>query len=1231
MTDVAAPPKDAEAPALRDLLDFARRDRSLQREIEAAALGGRARTIAGLAPPAAAVLAAALPGRAPGGKVILIVPGEKEAEGFRADLRFAAGVLRGRACRVLLFPPLEADPYQGLAPHLGVACERVQALRALRAAGEAIVVAPMRALIHPLAPPAAFDAHRMDLRRALALRPDDLSGFLLEAGYTRVDLVTETGEFSRRGGIIDFFPPGAGRPVRVEFWGEEVESLRHFDPEGQRSGDRLEAAVIEPVREYPWTRGALERLTRFFEERRAARRPAAPGGLVGRDDLGERLESLRSGRLFDGFEACARLVEERPAGLLEYAPEALVATWEEGQVLSDLEGVFLEMHASFDLSEEFGLPAPEELLLPRDRLEPAVRSARLRLSELALEDGRPSPPVRVACAPPRSYRGRLHELAADLKAAVPGTTTLLLLDSPGRLERLAEVLAEYDLFPGVLASPETPGSAGTAGVPATPAGGGSAAARPDRPGAAVPAAGGAAPSPGLLIGPGRLSEGFTLTAGGLQVLTEREVFGERAERETRRRRVAAFSPGFRDLKTGDLVVHVEQGIGRYSGITRVGEGEAARDFMVLLYEGGDRLYVPIDRLDLVQRYSGIAGQRPKLDRLGGPGWERTQKKVRKAVQEMAHDLLGLYAARKAARGHAFSPDTPWQKEFEEAFPYAETPDQMRAILETKKDMESGMPMDRLICGDVGFGKTEVAMRAAFKAVMDARQAAVLCPTTVLAFQHLTTFRARFSSWPVTIEMISRFRTPREQKAILKAVTEGKIDILIGTHRLLSKDVKFRDLGLLVVDEEQRFGVAHKEAIKALKRDVDVLTLTATPIPRTLQMSLAGIRDMSVIATPPENRLAIQTAIVPFREGVIAAAARHELKRGGQIYLVHNRVESIGAMAKLIGRVVPEARVGVAHGQMSEAILERTMLAFVQGEFDLLLTTTIIENGLDIPRVNTIIVNRADRFGLAQLYQLRGRVGRSDRHAYAYLLVPAKTPLTPVARRRLKALQEFTELGSGFRIAAMDLEIRGAGNLLGAEQSGHIAAVGFEMYCRLLERTVRELKGETPEPERRSQINLGVDIKIPEETIPDFSDRLVLYKRISSAGDEEELRRIRAEIGDLYGAVPRQADNLLALASLRLHAERLRVRSIEYGAGRVQVRFAEDAPVGGERLVGLASSRPGLALSPGGVLRIEMRSAAGGAEAQRIEAVRGVLQALLPCDSIPVSSQPSAVGPSNGER
>jgi transcription-repair coupling factor (superfamily II helicase) len=1192
---------------LRSLFDFAARDREMRPCVEEAAReGGRRVTLAGLNPAASALLIAGLVERSPAGKILLLVPGEREAEQFHSDLTFAWAARHDGTARVHLFPSLEADPYQELSPHLMVACERVQALRALRDPDPAVIVVPTRALIYPLAPPVAFDAYRFTLEERRSLRPDDLSEFLLRAGYVRVDLVSAMGEFSRRGGIIDFHPSGGGAPVRVEFWGEEVESLRAFDPATQRSTGRVARVSVPPVREYPWSKEALEKLRLVLESRRATRGAASSGRPL-RDDLATRLEALVSRGSFAGFEACVSLVEQHPASLFDYAPHALLVSWEESQVLSDLEAVYVEMHASFDLSEDFGMPPPEELLLPRTALGPRARQARLRLSELALDEDAKGL-VRVPCAPARSYKGRIQDLAGDLRQAPQGTTTLFLMESAGRIERLREVLRDFDLPAAVLSQGE--------------------AAPPES----------RAEASQILIAPGRLSQGFVLGRAGLVVLTEREVFGEHVEHETRRRKVAAFSPDFRDLKINDLVVHVDHGIGRYAGIARVGENGTSRDFMLLTYEGGDRLYVPIDRLDLVQRYSGVAGQRAHLDRLGGPGWERTKKKVRKAMQEMASDLLDLYAARAAARGHAFPEDTAWQKEFEDAFPYDLTRDQAKAIAEVKEDMEKEGPMDRLICGDVGFGKTEVAMRAAFKAVMDGKQVAVLCPTTVLAFQHLNTFRERFSSWPAVIEMISRFRSKQEQKAILKAVAAGKVDILIGTHRLLSRDVTFHDLGLLVVDEEQRFGVTHKESIKAIKKDVDVLTLTATPIPRTLQMSLAGIRDMSVIETPPENRLAIQTAIVPFKEGVIASGIRNELKRQGQVYFVHNRVESIGSMANLLRRLVPEARLGVAHGQMSEGMLERTMLAFLGGEFDVLLATTIIENGLDIPRVNTIIVNRADRFGLAQLYQLRGRVGRSDRRAYAYLVVPARTVLDPIARRRLKALQEFSDLGSGFRIAAMDLEIRGAGNLLGAEQSGHIAAVGFEMYCRLLERTVQEMKGEVVRPEVKAQINLALDIKIPEEYIPDFSERLVLYKKISSAASDTEIDRMRDEIRDLYGEIPRAAENLLSLGAVRLMADRLQIRSIDYTSGRVQIRFAEDAPIRPEALVRLASTRPGASLTPSGLLRLELDGAPAtsgtirpAVDQWRLAAVLDLLKSIGAGDSMRPASQPTAVGPPAEDR
>ncbi len=1204
-------------PDLRAALDLPARDRDLAAAIEPLIRPGGGRVdLAGLGMSAAAVLLPALLARGGVGKILVVVPGETDAEPLRADLAFSAAVLRGARCRVAQFPPLEADPYQGMAPHLGVASERVLALRALRDTEEAIVVVPTRALIHPLPPPAMFDGFRMAIHQGESIRPDDLSQFLLAAGYVRVDLVTTMGEFSRRGGIVDFFACDRPGPVRVEFWGEEIESLREFDPATQRSTGRIERTIVEPVREYRWDTAALDRLRVALEERRLARRSSLRG-LAAPDDLAERIEGLAAGRPFAGYEACLRLVEPAPATLFDYAPDALRVTWEQTQALSDLEKVYVDLHAAFDLAESFGLPPPEDLLLARDTLDPEIGRSRLRLAELPLGESGRRRAIRIPCMPPRAYKGRLHDLAADLKAAAD-RTTLILMDSLGRVERLDEVLRQYDLAPSVI------GEKGVVADPGVRVDAGVVAAAGAMPGGHPPIG-----TPRLMIGIGRLSQGFVLPGAGIQVLTDREVFGEHVEREARPRKVAAFSAGFRDLKVGDMVVHVEHGIGRYAGIARVGEDGGGRDFMLLAYEGHDKLYVPVDRLDLVQRYSGVAGQKAHLDRLGTQGWEKTKKKVRRAVQEMAQELLQLYAARRAARGHAFAADGPWQKEFEDAFPFDLTPDQDRAVRDVKAGMEDDDPMDRLICGDVGFGKTEVAMRAAFKAVMEGKQVAILCPTTVLAFQHLNTFRERFSAWPVTVDMLSRFRSPREQRAIVQAAAQGKVDILIGTHRILSQDVRFHDLGLLVVDEEQRFGVAHKERMKTLKKDIDVLTLTATPIPRTLQMSLAGVRDMSVIATPPENRLAIQTSIVPFREGVIATAVRNELKRGGQVYFVHNRVESIGSVAKLLHKLVPEARVTVAHGQMSEALLEKTMMRFLGGEHDVLLATTIIENGLDIPRVNTIVVNRADRFGLAQLYQLRGRVGRSDRRAYAYLLVPARTPLQPLARRRLKALQEFSDLGSGFRVAAMDLEIRGAGNMLGREQSGQIAAVGFEMYCRLLDQTVREIKGEPAVPEIRAQINLGLDLKIPEAVVADFGDRLALYKRIASAADEDELGRLREEIADLYGSVPRQAENLLAVAALRQGADRLRIRSVDHASGRIQIRFGPDAAVAPDRLVEMAARRPGTSLTPDGVLRVDLGSPARAAdESARIEAVRLVLQALGSCASIAALSQPSGAGPSS---
>ncbi|HXE80962.1 MAG TPA: transcription-repair coupling factor [Vicinamibacterales bacterium] len=798
------------------------------------------------------------------------------------------------------------------------------------------------------------------------------------------------------------------------------------------------------------------------------------------------------------------------------------------------------------------LPPPTELFAAWEDVAARLDSA-IRLEQLSVDaaDAR-----HVSCQPVIEFRGRLHDWIADIRRTrerEPGVSVVFLADTAGRAERVVELAREY-------------------GAPAVPL---------DHEESQLAT---------LVVGVGHLTRGFRLPDADLVLYAEADVFEEERQVAERRRSAArAFLSDLRDLKPGDLVVHVDHGIGMFVGLRQIGlgPGGGTQEFMELRYAGDDKLYVPVERLDLVQKYTG--GTRPPLDRLGGTSWERAKTRVKKAMRDMAEELLKLYAARRTVTGHAFSPDTHWQQEFEDAFPYELTPDQAAAIADIKRDMEAPTPMDRLLCGDVGYGKTEVAMRAAFKAVMDGKQVAFLAPTTVLAFQHLKTLRERFAAFPARIEMVSRFRTRAEQKQILEELAAGRIDIIVGTHRLLSKDVVFRDLGLLVIDEEQRFGVAHKEKIKQLRKRVDVLTMTATPIPRTLNMSLVGIRDMSIIETPPKDRLSIQTNVVKFDSQVIARAIRHELERGGQVYVVHNRVESIYSIANLIQRLVPEARVVVGHGQMSEEALERAMLDFVGRKYDVLVATTIVENGLDIPNANTIIVNRADRYGLAQLYQLRGRVGRSDRPAYAYLLIPPEDNLSPIAKKRLAAIREFSDLGSGFRVAALDLEIRGAGNLLGGEQSGHIDAVGFELYMKLLEQTVRELKGEEVEDDVRAVVNLRVDLKIDETYIPDMNQRLMVYRQIASARSEAELGRVLDELRDRYGAPPPSVLNLAEYGRIRVMADRLGVETIDREGSAVLFKFRANARVQPERLVGLVQRRTEISLVPPSSLRLDLKA------------------------------------------
>lgn len=744
----------------------------------------------------------------------------------------------------------------------------------------------------------------------------------------------------------------------------------------------------------------------------------------------------------------------------------------------------------------------------------------------------------------RKYHGQIADLVQSLKSNVQ---CKFVFQSSGMVDRFSEILRDYEVN---------------------------------------------LPHENLLIG--NLSSGFEIPLLNVSFQTESDIFGEDRQAENQRTKdksqrtkskIGAFISDFRDLKSGDYVVHVDHGIGRFEALQVIETAGVEREFMLLIYAEKTKLFVPVERMDLVSRYSSSETTTATLDKLGGLGWQKTKAKAKRAMRDMADELLRLYAERKLVEGYAFSADTPWQIEFEDAFPYDLTPDQAAAVDDMKLDMQTALPMDRLIVGDVGYGKTEVAMRGAFKAVMDGKQVAILAPTTILAYQHAESFKKRFAAFPANIELLSRFRSAKEQKEVVEKCEKGEIDVLIGTHRILSADVKFKKLGLVVIDEEQRFGVGHKEKLKQLKKKVDVLTLSATPIPRTLNMSLLGMRDMSVIETPPRDRLAINTQVVQFNESVIKSAIELELSRGGQVFFIHNRVETIYTIAAHLKKIVPNANFVVAHGQMNEKEMETAVLDFVERKFDVLVATTIIENGIDIPRANTIIINQAQNYGLSQLYQLRGRVGRSSKRAYAYLVIPPERELSDIARRRLSAIREFSELGAGFRIAALDLELRGAGNILGGQQSGQLDALGFDLYVKMLERTIQEIRGEVIADEISVSINLGVDVAIPKDYIFETSQRLRTYKRISSANNESELSKIYAEIEDRYGKVPPSIDNLFQYAKLRKLAEELLVISIDKTREGFAVKLDQNAKISPDKLMQFLSENKDASFSPNGILRI----------------------------------------------
>ncbi|MBI1762322.1 MAG: transcription-repair coupling factor [Acidobacteria bacterium] len=1235
-------------------------DEQFQRLANEVRAGRRVVNVAGLANGAKALALAALQ-RATGKRLAVVSLRSKDLEALEDDLRFFYCTLNDRAeCdnEVFVLPVSESDPYSGTSPHADILERRALALWRLTAGAGDIVLLTAHALLRRYVALDEIKQAGVVLRVGEELPLDYLLEHLVAVGYKRSDPVGGVGEFSSRGGILDFYSPSAQLskatenatallPVRVEFFGDEIDSIREFDPETQRSVRELKETIIAPMRDERATASDFRDWAKRARERwRDERYERA---------LRDRTVFADEGEEFPGWEYLLPLLRPLSATVFDYLRDCVLVVDEPAEVEKQLRSLLDELQHGYERTErtdELGLP-PEQLFLTPDelrtRLENVPRvemhllgaAALARQEELATEEvvsttaamiatsgaaheriaafvNRPTsaplflfPPeakpfeVNLSARAVRRWHGRIPDLAAELKElSAFGQQTIFVLPSTGVADRLRKTLTEYQVT----------GIAGTDEAPSP---------KPLAP---------------ITLTVGDLSVGFALPNSKLTVYTEADIFDEavhtdrasRTQAKSKGFKLGAFLSDFRDLKIGDYIVHIDHGIGQFQGLLQIdmagpetsadiyarmiGAGgekaESKREFMLLTYADGAKLYVPVERLDLVQKFASSETGSPSLDRLGGIAWAKTKARVKRAMRDMAEELLKLYAERKLVTGFAFSGDTPWQQEFEDAFPYELTVDQATAITDVKNDMEQPQPMDRLLCGDVGYGKTEVAMRAAFKSVMDGKQVAVLAPTTVLAYQHHQNFKARFAAFPAKIELLSRFRSPKEQKEVVASIETGAVDIVIGTHRILSRDLNFKELGLVIVDEEQRFGVAHKERLKQIKKRVDVLTMSATPIPRTLNMSLLGMRDMSVIETPPRDRLAIQTNVVPFNDAVIRSAIELELQRQGQVFFVHNRVESIEEVAALLKRIVPEARYIVAHGQMGEKEMEQAVLDFVAYKFDVLVATTIIENGIDIPRANTIIINRADNYGLSQLYQLRGRVGRASRRAYAYLLIPPEQELTPIARKRLAAIREFSDLGAGFRIAALDLELRGAGNLLGGQQSGQIDAVGFDLYTQMLERTVQELRGEPIEEDLNTQLNLGVDTRIPEEYVFDMSQRLRTYKRIASAKTDEDLQRIHEEVADRYGRLPESVENLFLYARVRREANQLGIVSIDRTGANLALKLSDKARVEPECLMKLLAENPAVSFTPSGVLKVKLEAKdAANADQQVFAVLSAVLQAL----------------------
>jgi len=1149
------------------------------------------------------------------GPLLVVARDTHGAHQLESDLHTLLG--EGGNLPVFPFPDWETLAYDRFSPHPDIISQRLAALHALPGLKRGVVVVPVQTLMQRLPPLRYVVGGSFDLKVGQTLDFDQEKRRLEAASYRNVPQVLDPGDFAIRGGLLDVFPMGANAPLRIELLDDTIDSIRAFDPESQRSLEKIPQVKMLPGREIPLDDLSVQRALDALRER---------------FDVDTRRSSLyqdlKSGIAPAGVEYYLPLFFEQTATLFDYLDASTLPLIVEG-VTEGIETFWAQTRNRYEQRRhdlERPLVPPEELYLAPDALRERLnKGARIEVCGPDHPRREEALPLGDQPVPVLPLAAKDAEPAAAVKSFLSSYTgrVLVAADSPGRREALMEVMQAAGLMPQVVASftdflsdrhPREGGDPATSALDAED----DTKAKTKSLGSRLRGNDGAMEKglPRFAIAVAPLEDGFALDAPQIAVLTERQLFPERATQPHRRRRTGrepeAIIRDLGELSEGAPIVHEDHGVGRYRGLVVLEAGGTPGEYLEIEYAKGDRLYVPVAQLHLISRYSGASVETAPLHSLGGEAWTKAKRKAAEKVRDVAAELLEIQARRQARAGLALHLDRAMYEPFAAGFPFEETPDQHHAIEAVIRDLGSSQPMDRVVCGDVGFGKTEVAVRAAFAAASAGKQVAVLVPTTLLAEQHYRNFRDRFADWPLKVEVLSRFKSAKEIKEELHKVSEGKLDVIVGTHRLLQPDVKFKDLGLVIVDEEQRFGVRQKEALKALRANVHLLTLTATPIPRTLNMAMAGLRDLSIIATPPPNRLAVQTFITPWDAPLLREAFQRELARGGQLYFLHNDVESIGRMQRDLSELVPEARIGVAHGQMPERELEQVMLDFQKQRFNVLLCTTIIESGIDIPNANTIIINRADRFGLAQLHQLRGRVGRSHHRAYAYLVVPEKRAMTGDAQRRLEAIAAMDELGAGFTLATHDLEIRGAGELLGEDQSGQMAEIGFSLYTELLERAVRSIRlGKLPDLDagtaHGAEVELHIPSLIPHDYLPDVHTRLTLYKRVSSAADADELRDLQVEMIDRFGLLPDAAKHLFAIAELKLAATALGIRKLDLGENGGRIVFEAQPNIDPMSVIQMIQKQPKLYSMDGpDKLRVKLPLPEA---ADRFNAAKGLLAAL----------------------